>query len=140
MAFPIKSNPLLLHAIDNADKSTLQAVLKSMCESSVECSEQASQRLLVTRSHEIVNLDNEGENDTQDSGPARKKQKRETHVAESTSRYETCATCLKRFDVTDNREDSCQLHDGALESLILVFMAILTRSRRSRSSGRLFPT
>ena len=111
MAAIQKLSPLLVQAIENADKVTLQAVLKSMCESSLECTEQASKRLLLTRVHEVVSLDDE---EDRDSGPARKKQKRETHIAGPTSRYETCATCFKRFDVTNNREDSCQLHDGTL--------------------------
>jgi hypothetical protein len=108
MEFPGKPSPLLLRAIDNADKATLQAVLKSMCESSNDITAAASLRLLKTKVQEVVDL----EDDENDRTPARKKQKRETVVATQVSRYETCATCHKRFDTTDNAEDACQLHDG----------------------------
>jgi len=102
-----KLSPILLRAIDNADKATLQAVLKSMCESSNDITAAASLRLLKTKVPEVVDLE-----DDDDRTPARKKQKREATIASQVSRYETCATCHKRFDTTDNAEDACQLHDG----------------------------
>ena len=122
MAAPPKLSPLLLSAISHADKATLQSVLKSMCESSNECKAAASQHLLVTRVHEVVDLEDgdgdEDETEVESKGPARKKQKRETLVAAEVSRYETCATCHKRFDLTRNDEDACQLHDGEVRLLV----------------------
>lgn len=103
----IKPSSALLRAINEADKSTLQSVLKSMCEASDECCQEASQRLLVSQVHRLVGLEDD-EKSNEETGPARKKQKRDALV----SRYETCSTCHKRFDTTDNGEDSCQLHDG----------------------------
>jgi hypothetical protein len=111
MAATKKPTALLLQAINDADKTTLQSVLKSMCEASDEFCEEASKRLLVTRVHKLVDLEDEESNEEPE--PARKKQKRDVFITEMpVSRYATCSACHKRFDTTENREDSCQLHDG----------------------------
>lgn len=131
MAGPSKLSPVLLSAISLADKATLQSVLTSMCESSNECRAAVSKHLLVTHVHEVVDLEdgdgNGKEGDVESKGPARKKQKRETLVTSEVSRYETCATCHKRFDLTRNDEDACQLHDG--EGTIPVWLTQLTLGR-----------
>jgi hypothetical protein len=108
MATPLKPSPALLSAISSADKATLQSVLISMCESSTECTAAASSRLLVTRMPETVDIDS----DDNGKAPARKKRKQEQPIMKETSRYETCSTCHKRFDIERNAEDACQLHDG----------------------------
>lgn len=115
MAAPsAKLSPLLLSAISQADASTLKSVLIFMCESSPACTAAASQRLLVTRMHEIIDLE---DGDEAETGPARKKLKRENVVAAEVSRYETCGACHKRFDVMRNGEDACQLHHGEIPFL-----------------------
>ena len=111
MAAPYKLGLQLLQAIDDADKTTLQRVLKSMCEDSAECKKAAEQRLFLIPVHVVVEI--EDDTSDRDAGPARKKQRRETPISDNpVSRYETCATCRNRFDILDNQEDSCQQHDG----------------------------
>jgi hypothetical protein len=113
MAATSKCSPLLKRAINDADKATLQTVLLSMCESSSECLAAASERLLVAQS----NLKRRGEHDggAENLKPNPKRRKaleRKSDDTDLTSRYETCATCLKRFDITANTDNSCRTHPG----------------------------
>jgi hypothetical protein len=70
--------------------------------------------------HEVLDLEDGDEDGSEvgSKGPARKKQKREKLVGAEISRYETCATCHKQFDLTMNDEDACQLHDGEIRFLV----------------------
>jgi hypothetical protein len=98
---------VLLAAIDKADLRALRSVLKSMCESSEACRTEAAQRLLLSVPTRR-NKKRKSEHSPQGAEAAGKSSKK----AKTVSRYEMCITCEKVFDITDNREDSCQTHDG----------------------------
>ncbi|KAF3000412.1 hypothetical protein E8E14_002966 [Neopestalotiopsis sp. 37M] len=101
---------VLSAAIDKADLQALRSVLKSMCESSEACRTEAAQRLLLSVPTRR-NKKRKSEHSPQGAETADKSSKK----AKTVSRYEMCITCEKVFDITDNREDSCQTHDDILE-------------------------
>ncbi|ETS79020.1 hypothetical protein PFICI_08873 [Pestalotiopsis fici W106-1] len=96
-------------AIEKADLKALRSVLKSMCESSEECRKQAAQRLLL--SVPTGSNKRKSEQSPQEAEDASDNKKAKTVV----SRFEKCITCKKVFDITTNRDDSCQTHSAYLE-------------------------
>ncbi|KAI1420835.1 hypothetical protein F5Y12DRAFT_787957 [Xylaria sp. FL1777] len=105
------SKDALVRAIDNADENTLRAVLKSMCQGSEVCRNEAINRMLVSRKHEIIELSDSSDNDTQKK--QNKKQKTVDVILES--RFEKCENCKKTYDVTLNNDEACQTHKGTLD-------------------------
>ncbi|KAI3326933.1 hypothetical protein HD806DRAFT_531529 [Xylariaceae sp. AK1471] len=103
-------NTLLERAIDKADEYTLRAVLKSICKDSDECRKKTRERLLVSRTHELIELSDSSDDDTQ-----KQKKKQKQVEVEQTLRFEKCETCNKTFDVTLNNDKACQAHEGLLE-------------------------
>ncbi|GAW16412.1 hypothetical protein ANO14919_058380 [Xylariales sp. No.14919] len=99
----------LERAIDNADENILRTVLKSMCQNSETCRKEAMGRLVVSRKHEIIELSDSDNEETQE------KPKKKQRVEAIQSRYETCATCKKAYDVTLNNDTACQTHEGLLD-------------------------
>lgn len=93
---------LLNESIDKADAVILRQVLKQMCESSEECHNQAAKHLIVPA---VAGAKRKSGQDAQ--ADASKKSK-----TAPTSKFEKCVTCEKTFDVTNNRNDACQTHDG----------------------------
>ncbi|KAI1114749.1 hypothetical protein F5Y14DRAFT_413598 [Nemania sp. NC0429] len=109
MATGPDEHALLTRAIDNADAGTLRTVLKSMCRDSETCRKEATQRLVVSRKHEIIELsDSDDDAEGQD-----KKRKKKVKVMQE-PRFETCKTCDKTYDVTLNNDTACQTHEDLL--------------------------
>ncbi|KAI1124856.1 hypothetical protein F5Y10DRAFT_248421 [Nemania abortiva] len=109
MATETDKSALLTRAIDNADESTLRAVLKSMCRGSEACRKEAMDRLLVSDKHELIELSDSSDDDTKKQNKKRKKV-----VATQKSRFEKCETCEKTYDVTLNDDEACQTHEDIL--------------------------
>ncbi|KAI0487592.1 hypothetical protein F4859DRAFT_465566 [Xylaria cf. heliscus] len=109
---PTKANQdvLLARAIDNADEHTLRTVLRSMCQASEVCRKEATERMLVSRKRDIVELSDSSDDDAQ-------KQNKKQKKAEVTQilRFEKCGICDRTYDVTVNNDTACQTHTGILD-------------------------
>ena len=97
-------------AIDNADEEILRTVLKSICQSSEVCRQEAMARMLVSQKHEVTELGDTSGDETQ------KQQSKKRKTAEDiyTPRYEICENCDKTYDVTLNNDQACRIHAGSL--------------------------
>lgn len=106
MATESNEHELLTRAIDNADEGTLRTILKSMCQDSEACRNEAVARLVVSRKHEIIEL-----SDSDDDAERRDKKRKRVKVTQE-SRFEKCKTCEKTYDITLNDDTACQTHEG----------------------------
>lgn len=109
MATQTNKHALLERAIDNANEHILRDLLKSLCRDSEACRKEATDRLLVSRKHEIIELSDSSDDDTKKQSKKRKK----VEVIQK-PRYEECETCGETYDITLNDDEACQTHNGAL--------------------------
>ncbi|CAJ2511405.1 Uu.00g070300.m01.CDS01 [Anthostomella pinea] len=115
----------LSQAIDGADDATVRWVLKSIWDESDECSFQAAQYLLVHDPEGQVTYalkrKASGGPPPQESAHKRAKAEDDSHEAAQPPvpalkpRYETCEHCSEVYDVMENYDEACCLHEGELE-------------------------
>lgn len=89
MATEPNEQELLTRAIDNSDEDTLRTILKSMCQDSEACRDEAMTRLIVSRKHEIIEL-----SDSDDNAERQGHKRKRTKVTQR-PRFEKCKTCEK---------------------------------------------
>ncbi len=65
-------------------------------------------RMLVSRKHEIIELSEPSDDDTQKKQNTKQKTVEVIHKP----RFEKCQTCEKTYDITLNNDRACQAHKG----------------------------
>ncbi|KAF2420311.1 hypothetical protein EJ08DRAFT_598492 [Tothia fuscella] len=88
------SHPVLLSAIQSADRDRLNAILGEILKSNPPALDIASSALLVNGPSTTDDIENK---------------------EEPRKRYEKCLHCDEEYDVLDNEENSCGWHEGQLE-------------------------